>query len=50
MAENQAGGKTTKRAAKPADKGPGGGDEVLATIAAMPEPDRAMASGSMRSS
>ena len=42
MAEKKAGRQATKRAAKPAAQKADGEAEVLAQIAAMPEPDRAI--------
>lgn len=43
MAENDAGKDSTKRAARPSGKKADGEAEVLADIAAMPEPDRVLA-------
>ena len=43
MAEDKTGRQTMKKSARPAAKKADGEAEVLATIAAMPEPDRAIA-------
>ncbi len=43
MADNRAGKDVAKKTAKPAAKNADGEAEVFAAIAAMPEPDRAMA-------